>query len=160
MAMTGRLRTSLPSGVMCSPHSRVSGFSHHQRPARGSSPTVIGRVHGAQPMLGNDSSCITFNGEIYNHRDIRARYAGKYAFQTGSDCEVILALYKDKGIRFLEELNGIFAFALYDEETDDYLIAREQIAMSAAGTALHESVHDSRCTWMFATPARFRFRSR
>ena len=64
---------------------------------------------------------LAVNGEIYNHRDIRARYAGKYAFQTGSDCEVILALYKDKGIRFLEELNGIFAFALYDEETDDYL---------------------------------------
>ena len=53
----------------------------------------------------------------------RTHYAGKYTFQTGSDCEVILALYKDKGINFLEELNGIFAFALYDEETDDYLIA-------------------------------------
>lgn len=72
---------------------------------------------------------LAVNGEIYNHRDIRARYAGKYAFQTGSDCEVILALYKDKGIRFLEELNGIFAFALYDEETDDYLIARDPIGV-------------------------------
>lgn len=56
------------------------------------------------------------NGEIYNHRDIRARYAGQYDFQTGSDCEVILALYKDKGIHFLEEISGIFAFVLYDEE--------------------------------------------
>ena len=69
------------------------------------------------------------NGEIYNHREIRARYAGKYAFRTGSDCEVILALYKDKGIDFLEELNGIFAFALYDEETDDFLIARDPIGV-------------------------------
>ena len=72
---------------------------------------------------------LAVNGEIYNHRDIRAHYAGKYTFQTGSDCEVILALYKDKGINFLEELNGIFAFALYDEETDDYLIARDPIGV-------------------------------
>ena len=50
--------------------------------------------------------------------------AGKYNFQTGSDCEVILALYQEKGIHFLEDLSGIFAFALYDEERDEFLIAR------------------------------------
>ena len=72
---------------------------------------------------------LAVNGEIYNHRDIRARYNGKYNFQTGSDCEVILALYRDKGIDFLEELNGIFAFALYDTETDDFLIARDPIGV-------------------------------
>ena len=54
---------------------------------------------------------LAVNGEIYNHRDIRAQYAGKYNFQTGSDCEVILALYQEKGIHFLEDLSGIFAFA-------------------------------------------------
>ena len=69
------------------------------------------------------------NGEIYNHRDVRAKYAGKYDFQTGSDCEVILALYRDKGIHFLEDLNGIFAFAIYDEEKDDFLIARDPIGV-------------------------------
>lgn len=69
------------------------------------------------------------NGEIYNHRDIRARYAGKYEFQTGSDCEVILALYRDKGVNFIEELSGIFAFALYDEEKDEFLIARDPIGV-------------------------------
>ena len=69
------------------------------------------------------------NGEIYNHRDIRARYAGQYDFQTGSDCEVILALYKDKGIHFLEEISGIFAFVLYDEEKDEFLIARDPIGV-------------------------------
>ena len=69
------------------------------------------------------------NGEIYNHRDVRAKYAEKYDFHTGSDCEVILALYRDKGIHFLEELNGIFAFALYDEEKDDFLIARDPIGV-------------------------------
>lgn len=72
---------------------------------------------------------LAVNGEIYNHRDIRKRYEGRYHFQTGSDCEVILALYRDKGISFLEELNGIFAFALYDEEKDDFLIARDPIGV-------------------------------
>ena len=60
---------------------------------------------------------------------IRAQYAGKYNFQTGSDCEVILALYQEKGIHFLEDLSGIFAFALYDEERDEFLIARDPIGV-------------------------------
>ncbi|KAA6322060.1 Asparagine synthetase B (glutamine-hydrolyzing), partial [termite gut metagenome] len=60
---------------------------------------------------------------------IRERYANKYEFQTGSDCEVILALYRDKGISFLEELSGIFAFALYDEKKDEFLIARDPIGV-------------------------------
>ena len=92
--------------------------------------SIVDPESGGQPLYSHDrKQVLAVNGEIYNHRDIRARYAGKYAFQTGSDCEVILALYKDKGIRFLEELNGIFAFALYDEETDDYLIARDPIGV-------------------------------
>ncbi|RHJ50936.1 asparagine synthase B [Bacteroides sp. AM10-21B] len=92
--------------------------------------SIVDPQSGGQPLYSPDrKQILAVNGEIYNHRDIRARYAGKYAFQTGSDCEVILALYKDKGIRFLEELNGIFAFALYDEETDDYLIARDPIGV-------------------------------
>lgn len=66
----------------------------------------------------NHKQVLAVNGEIYNHRDIRARYAGKYAFRPVSTAKSSFALYKDKGIRFLEELNGIFAFALYDEETD------------------------------------------
>lgn len=92
--------------------------------------SIVDPESGGQPLFSPDrKQILAVNGEIYNHRDIRARYAGKYAFQTGSDCEVILALYKDKGIHFLEELNGIFAFALYDEETDDYLIARDPIGV-------------------------------
>ena len=92
--------------------------------------SIVDPESGGQPLYSPDrKQVLAVNGEIYNHRDIRARYAGKYAFQTGSDCEVILALYKDKGIHFLEELNGIFAFALYDEETDDYLIARDPIGV-------------------------------
>ena len=79
--------------------------------------SIVDPQSGGQPLYSPDRKLVlAVNGEIYNHRDIRARYAGRYEFQTGSDCEVILALYRDKGIRFLEDLNGIFAFALYDFE--------------------------------------------
>ena len=72
---------------------------------------------------------MTVNGEIYNHLAIREQLKGEYEFQTGSDCEVILALYRKKGIHFLEDLNGIFAFVLYDEEKDEYLVARDPIGV-------------------------------
>lgn len=92
--------------------------------------SIVDPESGGQPLYSPDrKQVLAVNGEIYNHRDIRARYAGKYAFRTGSDCEVILALYQEKGIDFLEELNGIFAFALYDEEKDDFLIARDPIGV-------------------------------
>ena len=92
--------------------------------------SIVDPESGGQPLYSPDrKQVLAVNGEIYNHREIRDRYAGKYTFQTGSDCEVILALYKDKGIHFLEELNGIFAFALYDEETDDFIIARDPIGV-------------------------------
>lgn len=92
--------------------------------------SIVDPESGGQPLYSSDSKqVLAVNGEIYNHRDIRQRYKGKYDFHTGSDCEVILALYRDKGIDFLEELNGIFAFALYDEERDEYLIARDPIGV-------------------------------
>ena len=92
--------------------------------------SIVDPESGGQPLYSPDHKAVlAVNGEIYNHRDIRAQYAGRYEFQTGSDCEVILALYKDKGIHFLEELNGIFAFALYDEEKDEFLIARDPIGV-------------------------------
>ena len=92
--------------------------------------SIVDPESGGQPLYSPDGKqVLAVNGEIYNHRDIRARYKGKYEFQTGSDCEVILALYRDKGIDFLEDLNGIFAFALYDEERDEYLIARDPIGV-------------------------------
>ncbi len=92
--------------------------------------SIVDPESGGQPLYSPDrKQVLAVNGEIYNHREIRARYAGKYNFQTGSDCEVILALYKDKGVGFLEELSGIFAFALYDEEKDEFLIARDPIGV-------------------------------
>lgn len=92
--------------------------------------SIVDPESGGQPLLSDDRKVILcVNGEIYNHRDIRKEYNGKYHFRTGSDCEVILALYKEKGIHFLEELNGIFAFALYDSEKNTFLIARDPIGV-------------------------------
>lgn len=92
--------------------------------------SIVDPESGGQPLFSPDRmQVLAVNGEIYNHQEIRRRYAGRYDFQTGSDCEVILALYRDKGISFLEELNGIFAFVLYDVEQDEFLIARDPIGV-------------------------------
>ena len=92
--------------------------------------SIVDPQSGGQPLYSpNRKQVLAVNGEIYNHLNIRSRYVGNYEFRTGSDCEVILALYRDKGIHFLEELNGIFAFALYDEERDEFLIARDAIGV-------------------------------
>ena len=92
--------------------------------------SIVDPESGKQPLFSSDKKqVLAVNGEIYTHQDIRRRYAGKYQFQTGSDCEVILALYRDKGIDFLEDLSGIFAFALYDAERDEFLIARDPIGV-------------------------------
>ena len=91
---------------------------------------IVDPLSGGQPLYSTDrKQVLAVNGEIYNHQQIRQQMADTYAFQTGSDCEVILALYKEKGINFLEDLNGIFAFALYDEERDEFLIARDPIGV-------------------------------
>lgn len=92
--------------------------------------SIVDPQSGGQPLYSPDKKQIlAVNGEIYNHREIRERSKGRYEFQTGSDCEVILALYCEKGTDFLEDLSGIFAFALYDEEKDDFLIARDPIGV-------------------------------
>ncbi|MBB1315965.1 MULTISPECIES: asparagine synthase B [Aliivibrio] len=91
---------------------------------------IVGLNSGAQPLYSKDKQHIlAVNGEIYNHKELRAKYADDYDFQTDSDCEVILALYRDKGADLLEDLNGIFAFILYDEEKDEYLIGRDHIGI-------------------------------
>ncbi len=91
---------------------------------------IVDPLSGGQPLYTKDKKvALAVNGEIYNHQQIRERLKGKYEFQTGSDCEVILALYREKGINFIEDLNGIFAFCLYDEENDTFLIARDHIGI-------------------------------
>ncbi|WP_194091446.1 asparagine synthase B [Vibrio hibernica] len=92
--------------------------------------SIVGLNSGAQPLYSEDKKHIlAVNGEIYNHKEIRAKYADKFNFQTDSDCEVILALYQELGEELLEELNGIFAFVLYDEDKDKYLIGRDHIGI-------------------------------
>lgn len=92
--------------------------------------SIVDPASGRQPLFSPDGcQVLAVNGEIYNHQSIRERYAGRYEFSTKSDCEVILPLYREKGVDFLEDLSGIFAFALYDEEKDDFLIARDPIGV-------------------------------
>ena len=91
---------------------------------------IVDPTSGKQPLFSEDKKLVlAANGEIYNHMELRKQFEGKYNFQTKSDCEVILALYKEKGPSFLDELNGIFGFALYDAEKNEYLIARDHMGI-------------------------------
>jgi asparagine synthase (glutamine-hydrolysing) len=92
--------------------------------------SIVDPESGKQPLFSKDGKLVlAVNGEIYNHQDIRNEFEGKYEFLTKSDCEVILALYREKGKDFLEDLNGIFAFALYDIENDVFLVGRDHIGI-------------------------------
>ncbi len=92
--------------------------------------SIVDPESGKQPLFSKDGKLVlAVNGEIYNHQEIRKQFEGKYEFLTKSDCEVILALYREKGADFLEYLNGIFAFALYDIENDIFLIGRDHIGI-------------------------------
>ncbi|RAR75340.1 asparagine synthase B [Flavobacterium aciduliphilum] len=91
---------------------------------------IVDPASGKQPLLSTDKNLIlAANGEIYNHRALREQFTLTYDFKTESDCEVILALYKEKGTDFLDELNGIFGFALYDAEHNNYFIARDHMGI-------------------------------
>ncbi|PCE64626.1 asparagine synthase B [Sediminicola luteus] len=91
---------------------------------------IVDPASGKQPLYSADGSLVlAANGEIYNHRELKKELKTDYAFQTQSDCEVILALYREKGTDFLDDLNGIFGFALYDAEKDEYLIARDHMGI-------------------------------
>ena len=97
--------------------------------------SIVDPLSGKQPLVSDDGKIIlAANGEIYNHKEIRKEFEGKYNFQTGSDCEAIIPLYKkfrDSGdfTLMIEKLSGIFAFALYDSENDIYLVARDEIGV-------------------------------
>ena len=92
--------------------------------------SIVDPESGGQPLFSTAAKhVLAVNGEIYNHQEIRRRFAGDYEFRTKSDCEVILALYHKYGVDFLEQLNGIFAFVLYDEDRDEFLIARDPIGV-------------------------------
>ncbi|MDC7243015.1 MAG: asparagine synthase B, partial [Sphaerochaetaceae bacterium] len=92
--------------------------------------SIVDPLSGQQPLYSKDKKIIlAANGEIYNHLELREKYCKDYEFLTDSDCEIILALYTLKGKDFIEDLNGIFAFALYDSEKDFYLVARDHMGI-------------------------------
>ena len=122
LRMSQKIRHRGPdwSGIYCG----GSAILAHER------LSIVDPESGKQPLCSPDKKqVLAVNGEIYNHQAIRRQYADRYQFQTGSDCEVILALYREKGIHFLEDISGIFAFALYDAEKDEFLIARDPIGV-------------------------------
>jgi len=91
---------------------------------------IVDPASGTQPLYGDNGNLVlAANGEIYNHRELRKQFEGTYDFKTESDCEVILALYKEKGASFLDEMNGIFGFAIYDIEKDEYFVARDHMGI-------------------------------
>ena len=122
LEMSKRIRHRGPdwSGI----YSNDKAILAHERLA------IVDPASGKQPLFSEDGQLIlAANGEIYNHRELRKQFDGTYNFQTESDCEVILALYKKKGVDFIDEMNGIFGFALYDAEKDEYFIARDHMGI-------------------------------
>ena len=133
LRMSQKIRHRGPdwSGIYCG----GSAILAHER------LSIVDPESGKQPLFSPDmKQVLAVNGEIYNHKDIRARFAGDYMFQTGSDCEVILALYREMMDKtpepsdadftaMIEQLSGIFAFALYDAERNTFLIARDPIGV-------------------------------
>ncbi|MFV7642888.1 asparagine synthase B [Shewanella algae] len=105
-------------------HTTARAILAHERLA------IVDIEHGAQPLLSEDGQLVlAVNGEIYNHKELKAELGDKYSYQTNSDCEVILALYQEYGCDFLDKLNGIFAFVLYDKAKDCYLIGRDHMGI-------------------------------
>ena len=135
LRMSQKIRHRGPdwSGIYCG----GSAILAHER------LSIVDPESGGQPLYSPDGKqVLAVNGEIYSHQETRRRYAGQYEFLTGSDCEVILALYRSltsnrteggythqQISEMLEQLSGIFAFVLYDEERDEFLIARDPIGV-------------------------------
>ncbi|MBT6568464.1 MAG: asparagine synthase B [Flavobacteriales bacterium] len=122
LTMSKRIRHRGPdwSGI----YNHSNAILAHERLA------IVDPTSGKQPLFTADKSLVlAANGEIYNHRDLRKQFEGSYDFQTDSDCEVLLALYQEKGPAFMDELNGIFAFAIYDTQKDSYFIARDHMGI-------------------------------
>ena len=91
---------------------------------------IVDPTSGKQPIISDDGNkVIAVNGEIYNHKDLKEKYVSDYNFKTESDCEVILPLYEKIGVNFLNDLNGIFGFALYDSSHDKYIVARDHMGI-------------------------------
>ena len=122
LTMSKRIRHRGPdwSGIYNHPNAIMA----HERLA------IVDPTSGKQPLLNENKTLIlAANGEIYNHHELRKQFEGRYSFQTESDCEVLLALYQEKGATFMDELSGIYAFAIYDTQKDKYFIARDHMGI-------------------------------
>ena len=122
LEMSKRIRHRGPdwSGIF----SNEKALMGHERLA------IVDPTSGNQPLYSqNGRYVLAANGEIYNHQELRKQFEGKYNFSTASDCEVILALYQEKGPSFVDEMNGIFGFAIYDTQEDTYFIARDHMGI-------------------------------
>jgi asparagine synthase (glutamine-hydrolysing) len=94
---------------------------------------------GAQPLISsNGSQVLAVNGEIYNHKDLESKLRTPYDFQTKSDCEIIIPLYQQEGVSFIDKLEGMFSFILYDQENNTYLIARDHMGIIPLYTGFDE----------------------
>ena len=92
--------------------------------------SIVDTEHGAQPLYNaNNTNVLAVNGEIYNHKVLATNLSIDYNFKTASDCEVILPLYEEFGVDFVDKLQGMFAFCLYNEADNSYLIARDHIGI-------------------------------
>ncbi|MBA6380317.1 MULTISPECIES: asparagine synthase B [unclassified Colwellia] len=101
--------------------------------------SIVDTEHGAQPLYNEDkTNILAVNGEIYNHKALAGNLTVDYQFQTGSDCEIILPLYKEFGVEFIDKLQGMFAFCLYNETDNSYLIARDHIGIIPLYTGYDE----------------------
>src|SRR5580765_3732480 len=124
LSLSARQRHRGPdwSGV----HADANALLVHERLA------IVDPAGGAQPIRSGDGALVlAVNGEIYNHRELERRLAHPYTFQTGSDCEVINALYRDGDApeTWLGRINGIFAFALWDAQAKRFIIARDHMGI-------------------------------
>ena len=122
LEMSKKIRHRGPdwSGIYSSDNAIMS----HERLA------IVDPKSGRQPLFSSDNKLVlAANGEIYNHFDLRKEFIGSYDFSTNSDCEVIIALYQKYGPSFLDKMNGIFGFAIYDSENDQYFVARDHIGI-------------------------------
>lgn len=121
LKMSGKIRHRGPdwSGIFSSEKAILA----HERLA------IVDPKSGGQPLMNHTQNLVlSINGEIYNHRELRDTTPG-YPFRTELDSEIVLALYEKEGPRFLDRLNGIFAFALYDVNADTFMIARDHMGI-------------------------------
>ena len=93
--------------------------------------SIVDLAGGHQPMSNEDGTVwITFNGEIYNHRELRPWLSARgHVFRTNSDTEAIVHLYEEEGDAGVTRLNGIFAFALYDARQDRLVLVRDRFGV-------------------------------